>query len=273
MSRLLHLTDLHFGLHRTELVQPLRHAILGCRPDVVAVSGDLTQRALAGQFRTAMAFLDGLGVPVMVIPGNHDLPVYNPFARLLNPFGAYRRGASQDLTPVLKVGRFRLFGINTADPMRWRGGVARADEVARVCDAMRDCPQDVINILVCHHPLEEPPGFERGETAGAGAAAQKLGAAGLHVILSGHLHHWTIGLGIADEVGREVCQIQTGTALCGRIGERDHGFSVMDFDALALSVTPWLVDVAQGKFAPQPKSVFLHREGMWFTSTSGKKLE
>ena len=269
MTRLLHLTDLHFGLHRAELVQPLCDAILANRPDVVVVSGDLTQRALAGQFRAAMAFLRGLGIAFMVIPGNHDLPVFNPLARLLNPFGAYRRGAAQDLTPVLHVGRLRLFGVNTADPLRWRGGVARRAEVDRVCRAMREGPQDVTNVLVCHHPFEEPPGFERGETDGARVATEQLTAAGLHVILSGHLHHWTVGLGIvdpsiSDTPGRPIFQIQTGTALCSRTGERDHGFSVMDFDGFALSVTPWIIDEAQGSFVPQARSAFVYLDGIWY---------
>ncbi len=267
MTRLVHLTDLHFGLHRAELVQPLQDAVLANRPDVVAVSGDLTQRALAGQFRAAMAFLHGLGVPLMVIPGNHDLPVFNPLARLLIPFGAYRRGATQDLTPVLTIGHLRLFGTNTADPFQWRGGVARMDEVDRVCRAMRQGPTDVTNILVCHHPFEEPSGFERGETENARAATQKLVDAGLHVILSGHLHHWTIGLGISDKSARPIFQIQTGTALCSRIGERDHGFSLMDFDGAGLSVTPWIVDEPTGSFTPQPSSAFLYRDGLWYKSS------
>ncbi|MDZ4395038.1 metallophosphoesterase [Cypionkella sp.] len=266
MTRLLHLTDLHFGLHRPELVQPLHDAVLLNRPDVVVVSGDLTQRALAGQFRAAMAFLRGLGVPFMAIPGNHDLPVFNPLARLLNPFGAYRRGAARDLTPVLSIGRLRLFGVNTADPLQWRGGVARMDEVDWVCRAMLEGPTDVTNILVCHHPFEEPAGFERGETANAQAATQKLIDAGLHAILSGHLHHWTIGLGISKQGARPLFQIQTGTALCSRFGERDHGFSVMDFDGSELSVTPWVVDEPTGRFAPQPSSAFLCRDRMWYKS-------
>lgn len=266
MTRLVHLTDLHFGLHRPELVQPLHDAVLANQPDVVVVSGDLTQRALAGQFRAAMAFLRGLGLPFIVIPGNHDLPAFNPFARLLNPFGAYRRGAAQDLTPALVVGQLRLFGVNTADPFQWRGGVARMDEVDLVCRALREGPQDVTNVLISHHPFEEPAGFERGETKNARDATEKLIEAGLHVILSGHLHHWTIGLGISQDSARPIFQIQTGTALCSRIGERDHGFSVMDFDGVELSVTPWLIDETLVRFDPQSSSAFCYRGEMWCKS-------
>ena len=263
MTRIVHLTDLHFGLHRTDLVEPLRGAIRDIAPDLVVVSGDLTQRARAGQFRAAMAFLRGLGVEFMLIPGNHDLPLFNPLARLLNPFGAYRRGAARDMTPVVQVGRVRLFGINTADPFQWRGGVARMDQVARICQALQAGPQDGLNILVCHHPLEEPPGFERGETQNALEVTQMLTAAGMHVVLSGHLHHWNIGLGISDTVARPLLQIQTGTALCSRIGERDHGFCVLEAEATTLRAARWMVAEDRAQFLPDPPAGFGYQAGVW----------
>lgn len=263
MTRLVHLTDLHFGLHRTELVRPLQDAVLSVAPDVVVVSGDLTQRALAGQFDQAMAFLRDLGLPFMVIPGNHDLPVFNPLMRVFNGFGPYGARASADLTPVMQIGRLRLFGMNTAHPFKWRGGVARSADVDRICRALQDGPPDAISIAVCHHPLEEPPGFERGETEDAAMAMSRFAAAGLRVTLSGHLHHWSTGLGISGQAGRPVFQMQTGTALCARERERDHGFAVLAFDDNDLSVTPWIVRESFLTFAPRPALAYAYREGLW----------
>jgi len=263
MTRLIHLTDLHFGLHRTELVAPLQAAILSNYPDLVVVSGDLTQRALRPQFREGMGFVRSLGVPFVMVTGNHDLPVYNPVARLLNAFGPYRAGAMRDLTPTLQVGRLRLFGANTADPFRWRGGVARRAEIDGICRALKDGASDATNILVCHHPLVEPTGFERGETRGAEAAMTRLAEAGLHMVLSGHLHHWTTGLGILDQTPCPIFHMQTGTALCSRLGERDHGFAVMDFDGGGLAVTQWLANDQTLQFEPRRRSAFSRRDGRW----------
>ncbi len=263
MTRLIHLTDLHFGLHHSGLVAPLQHAVAANRPDVVVVSGDLTQRALSGQFEAAMRFLRGLGTPSMIIPGNHDLPVYNPFTRLFAPFAPYRAGAATDLAPALRIGPLRLFGANTAAPLKWRGGRVRQAEIDRICEALAGGGERTTNILVCHHPLVEPPGFQRGETRGAESALARLADAGIHVVLSGHLHHWTTGLGITDIAPCPIFHMQTGTALCAREGERDHGFAVMEFDGDGLVVTPWILDGAQQRFAPLPSRDFVRQDGGW----------
>ncbi|MGQ0563766.1 MAG: metallophosphoesterase family protein [Gemmobacter sp.] len=266
MTRLVHLTDLHFGLHHPDLVEPLRAAVVASAPDVVVVSGDLTHRARAGQFGQAMAFLRGLEVPVMTVPGNHDVPLFNPLARLLMPFAAYRHGAAGDLRSVVTVGRLRLHGVNTADPWQWRGGVARRDEIDRVVRALRDSGPDDVNILVAHHPFQEPPGFQRGETKGASPALERLRQAGLHVILSGHLHHWTLGLGLSPDRPCPIFQMQAGTALCSRAQERDHGFAVLDFAGPALSVQPWIAEAATRRFAPRTRLSLVRHDGGWLLS-------
>ena len=266
MTRLIHLTDLHFGLERPELTLPLADAVLRCQPDFLVVSGDLTQRARSGQFRRAMDYLNGFGLPMMVIPGNHDIPLFNLPLRFLAPRRGYLRHASADLQPMAQVGPLRLFGTDTSDPFSWRRGILHAAEVDRICTALRDSPADAVNILVCHHPLEEPPGFQRGETRGARAGLQRLAEAGLHLVMSGHLHAWSIGLGITPDTPRALFQMQTGTALCGRAGEGDHGFAVLDVAPGKLQVTPWLVDESVQLFQPRPRQDFTHQGGLWISA-------
>lgn len=259
-TRLAHLTDLHFGLERTELIRPLHEGLQAARPDLVVVSGDLTQRARSWQFRQAMDFLRGLDLPFITIPGNHDIPLINLFARLFFPFRGYRRYVSADMTPELTLGRLRIFSANTADPFSWRGGVLRREDLQRICAAMDRTPREAINILVCHHPLKEPPGFQRGETRGAVAGLPRLERAGLDIVLSGHLHHWVTGLGLTPETPRRVFQMQSGTALCAREGERDHGFTILDIGRDVLEVTVWLADETTLTFNPTESRHF-RRDG------------
>ncbi|MEJ7616545.1 MAG: metallophosphoesterase [Pyrinomonadaceae bacterium] len=105
MRTLIHLSDVHFGRVDYSLIDPLVKFVNELRPHVVVVSGDLTQRARAAQFKEARAFLDRLPKPQVVVPGNHDVPLYNVFARFLKPLDNYRRYISDDLLPSMRMTR------------------------------------------------------------------------------------------------------------------------------------------------------------------------
>lgn len=263
MTRIVHLTDLHFGEVKEALVQPLCRAIKKAQPELVVVSGDLVQRARSGQFAQARAFLDGLKTPWIAVPGNHDIPLLNLFQRFLRPFAAYQRWIDVQLEPDLRLGNLRFFGVNSVDPCSWRKGIARQDDIERVCMQIRQGPKDVTNIMIFHHPLEEPEGFEKGETRGADQALAKLAEAGLHVVLSGHLHHWNPAPGIDFTHTRPILQVQNGTALSGRAGEDHHSFAVLDFDGPTLRLTPWFADASAGSFQPVETLHYTRESGAW----------
>lgn len=263
MNRIVHLTDLHFGCERRDLVRPLHDALRQTQPELVVVTGDLAHRARARQFRQAMAFLHGLRLPFITLPGNHDIPLFNLFARFLLPFRGWRRHVCAELTPLAAFGRIRIFSANTADPYQWRRGILRKNDIQRLTTLLRDGPETAINILACHHPFIEPPGFDRGETLGATAALPVLAQAGLQVILSGHLHHWAVGLGITPTTPQPVLVLQSGTALCGRPDEQHHGFSVLDLSLGYITITPWIIDEAAAVFNPSASHRFVRVDGNW----------
>lgn len=270
MTRLVHLTDLHFGCEREELVAPLGDAVRASRAEFLVVTGDLTHRGRPEQFRRAMAFLTATGLPYVAMPGNHDVPLYNLFLRLQAPFRNWRRGVSAATGGTRDTGSVRVHAVNTADPYRWRRGRLREDELKRVMGALGPATQKGwVNVLACHHPMEEPPGYQRGETKGAFAALPLLAERGLHVVLSGHLHHWEIGLGVSVKTPRPVLLVQTGTALCARPGESEHGYSVLDIEANRVAVTPWMVNEATASFAPRTARVFERSEGGWRPAPQG----
>ena len=114
MRTLVHLSDLHFGRVDPALLSPLRALVEHLEPDVVVVSGDLTQRARSAQFQQARVFLDSLPGPQIVVPGNHDVPLYNVFSRFLTPLVKYRRHVTDDLSPEYVDEEIAVLGINTA---------------------------------------------------------------------------------------------------------------------------------------------------------------
>jgi len=129
---LVHLSDLHFGRVDPGVVDALAETVKRIAPDVVAVSGDLTQRARSRQFVEARAFLDSLPSPMIVVPGNHDVPLHNVIARLFNPLGRYRRHITTNLDPRHADEELMVVGTNTTRSFTIAGGGIRRRELRRI---------------------------------------------------------------------------------------------------------------------------------------------
>ncbi|MGG7566095.1 metallophosphoesterase family protein [Rhodovulum sp. DZ06] len=232
MTRLVHLSDLHFGRARPELLEPLLEAVAAAAPDVVAVSGDLTQRARESQFADAADFLDRIPAPVLCVPGNHDIPLENWPMRLLRPFLAYRRGIGGDLEPEMLVnareGPVRVIGLNTVTPFLWQRGWLTRGAVRRAC-ARLGAGDAAFNVLVAHHPFSHAPDARKALMKGAARAAGALSDCGADVILCGHLHAWRTTPFVRRQGRAGALQIQVGTSLSNRGRGEPNDFAVLDF--------------------------------------------
>src|SRR5258706_7190913 len=114
MTSILQISDTHFGTEQPPVVNALVRLAHAETPDLVVISGDVTQRARRSQFRAAREFVDRLAVPrTLIIPGNHDIPLYNIFARLFDPYANHRREFGDDLEPVFESCRLLVIRLNT----------------------------------------------------------------------------------------------------------------------------------------------------------------
>jgi len=202
---LAHLSDLHFGRLNPATLAPLRRRLIDLKPDLVVVSGDLTQRARAHQFREARAFLDRLPGPQVVVPGNHDVPLYNLVARFLAPLSRYRRIVSAEIEPSFVDGEIAVLGVNTARALVFKGGRVSDAQLAGICKVFDNLRGGVTRILVAHHPFME-----------------RLGESGADIIIAGHAH--------ATRVQRLACgtlMVQAGTATSRRTREEPNSFNVL----------------------------------------------
>jgi 3',5'-cyclic AMP phosphodiesterase CpdA len=189
MRTLVHVSDLHFGRVNHALLAPLRQRIADVKPDLVVVSGDLTQRAKAAEFREARSFLDTLPSPRLVVPGNHDVPLYNVLLRFLQPLRNYRRIITDDLEPTHMDGEIAVVGINTARSLTFKGGRISEEQIARVRDRLRCVDKGIVKVIVTHHPFDLPEQFEEDDLVGRAAPAMKAFAScGADLLLSGHFH-------------------------------------------------------------------------------------
>ena len=192
MTRLFHVSDLHFGCEDEAALAWLADRVASERPAAMIVTGDLTMRARSREYAAAADWLGRLDVPVSLEPGNHDLPYYNPLARFLSPYRRYER-LERSLERPLDLPGVWLVPLRTTARAQWRlnwskGRVAdhRLERALALLRARR--PGDVA-IVACHHPLVDSadPDAAAG-THGGGEALEALAAAGAQAVLSGHVH-------------------------------------------------------------------------------------
>ncbi|MDO9405877.1 MAG: metallophosphoesterase [Polaromonas sp.] len=236
MTRLLHISDPHFGTVQPDVMQALLKLSRDLKPDLLVLSGDITQRAHAEQFRQARAFCDRLAIPHMLtLPGNHDISLLNPFKRFFNPYGAYRREFGQALEPVLDLPDVCVIGVKTTRRWRHKNGEVSTGQVARVAKRLRQASATQLRVVVVHQPLH----VLRSEDAhdalrNREAATLAWAAAGADLVLGGHVHlPYAVDLGqCVTGVDRHFWCVQAGTALSSRVRwEAPNSVNVLDFHA------------------------------------------
>ena len=189
MRTLVHLSDLHFGKVDEALLAPLRELVHRIAPDVVVVSGDLTQRAKSEQFEAARAWLDTLPGPQIIVPGNHDISLYNVFRRFLQPLTRYKRYITDDLDPMYVDEEIAVLGVNTARSLTFKDGRVNKEQVASIRAQFAQLDKNLTKIIVTHHPFDLPQTEDDDDLVDRAPMAMKAFAdCGVDVLLSGHMH-------------------------------------------------------------------------------------
>jgi 3',5'-cyclic AMP phosphodiesterase CpdA len=265
MRVLVHLSDVHFGRLDPTTVDPLVASISSLSPDLLAVSGDLTQRARRQEFSAARSFLDRLPFPRLVVPGNHDVPLHNVVTRFFTPLARYRHAITDDLSPVYRDEEMIVVGVNTARSWTWGEGRINARQVDEVVAHLSDVPRDLIRIIVTHHPFDLPEGVREERLLGRAAMAMgKLSAAGADLFLAGHLHISHIGH-TAERykiANHSALVVQAGTVSTRSRGEQPS-FNVLRIERPRISVERMVWDAGRNAFSGTGESHYRHGDGGW----------
>lgn len=266
MRSIVHLSDIHFGRVNHQLLSPLVKVITELAPDLVAVSGDLTQRARAQQFKEARAFLDRLPNPQIVVPGNHDVPLHNVWMRFARPLKKYRRYITEDLRPFYYDKEIGVLGVNTARSLTIKGG--RVNEAQVVWMRERFCALDpqVVRIVVTHHPFDLPKGHHERKLVGrARLAMEALASCGADVFLAGHLHvsHTTHSATRYKIKGHSALVVQAGTATSVRSRGEENSFNVVRVDRPYIAIERFQWRDASNAFSHVSTERFRHTTDGW----------
>jgi len=225
MATIAHLSDVHFGANDPKIVDASEAWLVAHRPDLVIISGDFTQRARVEQFQAASTWLNKLradGFQLLVVPGNHDIPLYDVARRFARPLERYKRYISNDLCPWFENDHLAVLGINTARSLTIKDGRINRDQMKIIRERFSKVEPHKTRILVTHHPLYAMPIGEGGELSEAVGrhrdAAKAVCEAGVHIALAGHFHrtYAESARKMVDKAGRALV-IQAGTATSVRL--------------------------------------------------------
>ena len=269
MRAIAHISDLHFGRLDFATLPALAASIIEAKPDVVVVSGDLTQRARASEFADARRFLDTLPMPQIVVPGNHDVPLYDAVSRWLSPLGKYRRYICADLEPFYADDEIAVVGINTARSLTFKNGRINARQVESSCARLTACPNDTTRILVTHHPFDvadAPSGrVGRADMAMAGFANCRI-----DMILTGHLHASGIGdSSVRYKIpGYTALLVQAGTATSSRRRGEWNAWNLIRIARPHVSIDCLIFEPGKGAFAVSKTERFQFGAAGWSRSSA-----
>lgn len=270
MRTIAHISDLHFGRTDPRIVEGIVADLNEKKPNLLIVSGDLTQRARVGQYTQARDFLAKLPKPQIVIPGNHDIPLFNLFRRFFLPLGRYCRFITTNLGPIYRDEEVFVIGVNTARRISarmngfWKDGRIDPAQVEEICQRTQDLPPELFKIVVTHHPFI-PPSKEYGPDCVYGAA-DALGAmqrCGIDLLLAGHLHMgYTGDAGVHYEVADcSILSVQAGTATSTRSREQRNAYNwlAVDGKAVTVEVRAW----GGQRFSTFTTTRFARTNGVW----------
>jgi 3',5'-cyclic AMP phosphodiesterase CpdA len=225
MARIAHLSDVHFGCHDEKVVDGANAWLQEQQPDLIIVSGDFTQRARVEQFQQASTWLNKLrsaGWPVLAVPGNHDIPLYDVATRFAAPLHRYKKYISNDLCPWFENDEVAVLGINTARSLTFKDGRINREQMAIIRERFGAVADGKTKILVTHHPLYSMPIGEGGELNEAVGrhddAVRAVCEAGVNIALAGHFHRTYAAAArkMVEKAGGALV-IQAGTATSKRL--------------------------------------------------------
>lgn len=239
MTCLAHISDLHFGRTQAKLIDALQQCFQAIHPDLIIISGDVTQNAKHREFRQARQFLQSLEQPYFIVPGNHDISGINLPERFFQPWRKWQRYISPHKEPILHQAAFTIVGVNTVRRANlhpdWSRGHINAQQTAHLQQVFAHAKAQALRIVVAHHPFWLPQALQkRGLVGRRDQALQVLQNSDVDLVLGGHVH-----VAFARSL-KGILVSHAGTTLSNRLmAQHPNSFNLMRGDRRHLSIEQW----------------------------------
>ena len=267
MRTLIHISDLHFGRTEAVLEDALRKLIGQERPDMVIVSGDITQRATMLQFQEAETFFASLPFPLFIVPGNHDVPLYSFWKRFYRPYKGYKMHISEDLEPEYQDDALAIIGLNTVRVYRMKEGQINQYQIERVHRMFKKLPSHLVKIVVSHHPFNIPETHYKRPLSQVRRFWAGLQETGIDMFLSGHLHdtltrYEDIAYKLPIKTEGPLI-IQAGTAISTRRRKEGNAFNIIRIERPHIAIERYASEKGESVFTLVKTEHFIQKEKGW----------
>ena len=222
MGRLLQFSDIHFGVEHADACAAALDYAHATPSDLILITGDVTQKGLPEEFEAAGRWMRAMPEPHFVVVGNHDVPYFDVFARVFEPWKAFETATGHPAHDHQFIGdSVMVRGVATARGWQarsnWSKGVIDLGQTRRAAEALRQAPIGALRVLACHHPLIEMVGAPMtGEVKRGEKAALIFAEAGVDLIMTGHVHvPFALAIDLSDR-----CSYAVG---CGTLSKRERG--------------------------------------------------
>ena len=256
MTVVVQISDPHFGTEQPSVVDALIALCAELNPDVLVLSGDITQRARAREFAAASAFVRRLQIPaVLAIAGNHDIPLFDLVSRLFRPYAGFHKAFGAEREPSFENADCVILSVKTTRRYRHVDGEISSEQRERIAQRLSRADAQKVRVVVLHQPIAVPRSSEQKNVVhGHESAIESWAKAGADIILAGHIHLPFV-LPLHEEspkLSRHLWAINAGTAVSNRVRyDAGNSVNVLRFaasPAATFGVEHWGYDISTGTF-------------------------
>jgi 3',5'-cyclic AMP phosphodiesterase CpdA len=230
MKRIIHISDLHFGTENVAIVKALLKDINTIKPDLIVVSGDLTQRARTHQFKLAGDFIAQINFPKIIVPGNHDISLYNIIRRFFKPLNRFKKYIIDNPYPDYEDDSILAVGLNSSRSLTFQSGRVSANQIEYLQERFSRIDSDKLKILIVHHNVFPLHGEKMSAAIGRSKLLKNMiQSCGIDLILSGHLHK---GYSFEFQFNQKhkTVFVQAGTATSSRLRDEKNNYNLISYD-------------------------------------------